>query len=42
VAVKRLKDQGGPEADSSFFNEVVPNVAISVFFGCAFDVIMSH
>lgn len=30
VAVKRLQDQGGPEADSSFFKEVVPNFAISV------------
>lgn len=31
VAVKRLKDQGGPEADSAFFKEVVlvPNFAIS-------------
>lgn len=33
VAVKRLKDHGGPEADSSFFKEVVPNLRISAFFG---------
>lgn len=43
VAVKRLKDQGGPEADSAFFKEVVPNDAISVFIGFPFEVIiMSH
>lgn len=42
VAVKRLKDQGGPEADSAFFKEVVPNLGISVFFGWLFYVIMSH
>ncbi|KAH1220540.1 Receptor-like serine/threonine-protein kinase NCRK [Glycine max] len=36
VAVKRLKDQGGPEADSAFFKEVVPNLGISVFFGWLF------
>ena len=42
VAVKRLKDQGGSEADSAFFKEVVPNLAISVFFGWSFYVIISH
>lgn len=42
VAVKRLKDQGGSEADSAFFKEVVPNLGISVFFGWLFYVIMSH
>jgi len=42
VAVKRLKDQAGPEADSAFFKEVVSNVAISVFFVCPFNVMMSH
>lgn len=26
VAVKRIKDQGGPEADIEFFTEVVPNI----------------
>jgi hypothetical protein len=26
VAVKRLKDQGGPKADTEFFTEVVPNL----------------
>lgn len=31
VAVKRLKDQRGPEADYQFFTEVAPNLA-SVFF----------
>lgn len=28
VAVKRLKDQRGPEADSEFFTEVVSNLTI--------------
>jgi len=31
VAVKRLKDQRGPEADYEFLTEVVPNFA-SVFY----------
>ena len=35
VAVKRLKEQGGPEADSEFFTEVVPYLSVFnyVFFG---------
>jgi len=41
VAVKRIKDQRGPEADSEFFTEVIPNLA-SVFFAWSCYIIMFH
>ncbi|KAF7823379.1 Receptor-like serine/threonine-protein kinase NCRK [Senna tora] len=36
VAVKRLKTQGGPEAESIFLTEVVPSLAMTVFFGASY------
>jgi hypothetical protein len=34
VAVKRLKDHGGPEADSACFKEVVTNQSFSILWHC--------
>ena len=41
VAVKRLKDPGGPEADSAFFREVIPklpNISILLLVMLSYNV----
>lgn len=40
VAIKRLKSQQGPEADSEFLTEVLHDIAVSVFFGLSDNVII--